>query len=122
MKRSPMPPRKTWMPRVNRERLARRRLEQFGDQAEIARKSRCYACGFPAPSEAAHVTRSRGAGGKSDGVVPLCSTRPWRMGCHRYQHDHGVTALEDRAEIPRGSLVREAARLADLVKRKKGAI
>lgn len=55
---------------------------QFGDKAEWIRTLPCLVCGN-LPSQAAHV-KSRGAGGLSEDLVPLCHTH------HAEQHAIGM--------------------------------
>ena len=57
--------------------------KQFGKKADWIRSLPCSACGAGAPSDPAHM-RSRGAGGTSEHLVPLC-----RM-CHIDQHNRGI--------------------------------
>lgn len=75
------------LPPVNKKRLAKRRAEQFGDQAQLCRESSCCACGAPPPSDPAHVL-SRGAGGKDGDTVPLCRR------CHDLQHSQGIKTFQ----------------------------
>ena len=60
-----------------------RRERQFGPKADWIRTLPCAACGRDGPSDPAHM-KSRGAGGTSDHLVPLC-----RM-CHTEQHTKGI--------------------------------
>lgn len=66
----------------NPERMAKRRADAFGPQAELCRALRCCVCGFPPPSDPEHV-RTRGAGGKDRDTVPLCRS------CHDLRHAKG---------------------------------
>lgn len=63
--------RKKLLKRRNDERLARRRAEAFGPQAEECRAMPCCACGARPPSEPHHFP-TRAAGGKDDACIPLC--------------------------------------------------
>lgn len=103
MKRPGPIKRKSWMPRVNRKRLARRRALQFGPQAELCRKSPCCIPGCRRRrSDPAHVV-STGAGGKDRGnVVPLC--RPHHdqqhlIGVKTFQRKHGLDLAAIAAEL-----------------------
>ena len=78
------PPRtRTALPRVNRERRAKRFESDFGGKAYLAfiHGHSCAACGVTGWTVAAHV-KSRGAGGKASDIVPLCGTRYGVTGCH----------------------------------------
>jgi hypothetical protein len=70
---------------VRREVEREARENVFGEKADWIRAQPCMCCavGFSRPSEAAHV-RSRGAGGTSKDLVPLCRKH------HQMQHDMGV--------------------------------
>ena len=80
--------------RRNEERLSKQRERDFGELAEYVRGLSCAACGYPAPSDPAHV-RSRGAGGHArlpngDGnLLPLCRI------CHTEQHSGGWSRILD---------------------------
>ena len=87
---------------VNKARLAKRRAQQFGDQAQLCRESSCCACGAPPPSDPAHVV-SRGAGGKDSDTVPLCRS------CHDLQHSAGIKSFQAERGL---DLKAEAAKLA----------
>ena len=103
MKRSPLIRRtrlqtRTPIKRVNRVRRARLHADNFGLPAAFIRSLPCIACGaegFTVP----HHVKSRGAGGKSKCIVPLCSTRGTTEGCHEeggrigwqsWQEKHGI--------------------------------
>ena len=87
----PAKPRKS-LPKVNKARAAKNRVEQFGtpDRVAAIRRMAC-ACshaprrhpectgGFSDPS---HV-KSRGAGGGAEDIVPMSA------GCHNAWHKHG---------------------------------
>lgn len=68
------------------EKRVARYNRQFGEHAETIRGLPCSVCKKPPPSDPAHV-RSRGAGGGSDDLIPLCRIH------HRLQHDKGWSAL-----------------------------
>ena len=90
-RRAPLRPgeplrRETPLRPINRERAAKREAKAFGAKARFVRTLHCLSCWSPPPSEAAHVT-SRGAGGDSTVLVPLCTA------CHRRQHANGWVAL-----------------------------
>lgn len=113
MKRSPMPPRKkplapgpgperkTRVRKRNPERQARLAEEQFGDHARWVRTLRCCVCGTR--PTVAHHTKTRGAGGKADALVPLCTV------CHDAVHTQGVRTFERRMGVDLGEI---ATRLA----------
>lgn len=95
--------RTTTLPKVNRQRLAKRHARQFGAQAKLCRTLRCACCEqLRRPQSgrtvAAHL-RSRGAGGLDEDTVPLCF-----FGCH--------PRLDDREGSPEAFL---AATGVDLV-------
>lgn len=71
------------MLKSKKEKQKERRERQFGPKADWIRTLPCAACGRDGPSDPAHM-RSRGAGGTSDHLVPLC-----RM-CHTEQHAKGI--------------------------------
>ena len=88
----------------NPARLKRLREAQYGPHADRIRSLPCLiGRDCHGTVEAAHV-RSRGAGGKSSDLVPLC------RGHHRELHDHGVRTWQCRYLI---DLKAEARRLAD---------
>jgi hypothetical protein len=89
--------RKTAVKKRNAVRIKKRREEAFGGKAEFVRSLPCVACprfGIiqMQPTEAAHA-RSRGAGGKADALIPLCSY------CHACQHNLGVRTFENRTGL-----------------------
>ena len=87
--------------KLNPERLAKRRAEQFGAYAEWIRTLPCCVTGRW-PVEAAHVL-SRGAGGKAAAnLVPLVWTE------HRALHFMGRWTYEEKRGI---NLSAEARRL-----------
>ena len=94
MKRTPLKrktplARRTPLRRTNRKRLAKRRLLQFGPQADACRRAHCIGCFAPPPCEPHHIL-SRGAGGLDADCIPLC------RGCHRELHSVGRTLFETR--------------------------
>ena len=106
------------VPRRNEKRARERFKKDYGTQGAMAHRSPCYACTRGCDREpdeqetqAAHVKRSRGAGGASGAIVPMCAR------CHAYQHNHGAAALEEKYGLKPGAFEREADRLADLVTR-----
>jgi len=117
MKRSPLKRetrlvRHTPIRRVNTDRLAACRAEQFGPCARMARRMGCCVPGCTAAPpldriDPAHV-RSRGAGGQDEGnVIPLCRRH------HDEQHRRGVLTWQlDR----RVDMRAEAERVARLVR------
>jgi hypothetical protein len=103
----------------NPERCAKAEAEDFGAPARVARCLDCcvWTCKARAPSDAAHY-RSRGAGGKSHQLVPLC--RP-----HHREQEASLRKFEakHRFKIPHmGSVVlcetleEVASYVADLVR------
>jgi 5-methylcytosine-specific restriction endonuclease McrA len=85
---------------ASKEKKKELRDRQFGPKAEWIRSLPCCACGTDGPCDAAHM-KSRGAGGTSDHLVPLCRE------CHTEQHTtgiktffskHGVIDILDLAE------------------------
>lgn len=93
MKRTPLKPgapprRRTTLRQVNPELKREREGRAFGRKAEWVRTFPCVVCGR-APVDAAHV-RSRGAGGTSEDLIPLCRE------CHSAQHQMGIRTFERR--------------------------
>jgi hypothetical protein len=87
LKRSPLR-------RVNPERAAKRREEQFGPEAEVVRWMNCCLprCRARPPSDPHHV-RSRGAGGTAKDLVPLCHAHHVEVhaaGRRTFEEAHGV--------------------------------
>jgi hypothetical protein len=58
----------------------------FGEKAKFVRTLPCLVCGAT-PSQACHA-KSRGAGGTSEHLVPMCPPH------HREQHDVGIRTFE----------------------------
>jgi len=77
--------------KANRKRKAERYREHFGSKAEYVRQLPCCVCGRAAPSEPHHYP-SRGAGGTSKDLVPLCTAhhREFHMGAETFQARYGV--------------------------------
>lgn len=86
--------RKSRLKPVNWERLARLRAKQYGAKAAWVAGLACCACGWPAPSDPAHV-RARGPNPTNETLLPLCKSNAetGRLGCHDRQHARGWTAL-----------------------------
>jgi hypothetical protein len=84
MRRTPIKP-------INRERRAARFARSFGPKAAWIADRPCLVCGLR-PTEAAHV-KSRGAGGTSADLVPLCREH------HREQHDTGIRTFAARHRL-----------------------
>lgn len=82
-----------------RKRKKARYATQFGSKSAWIRQLNCCACGHT-PSEPHHV-RSRGAGGTSKDLVPLCGV------CHRAVHSMGAETFQERMRI---DLTAEAAK------------
>jgi hypothetical protein len=95
-----------------RSKAARKRereRRQFGDKAKWIRDQPCVSCGRQGradgwPMHAAHV-RSRGAGGTSKDLVPLCGGP---KGCHAEQHWRGILTFQRERSVDLGA---EARRL-----------
>ena len=89
----PEPARKP-LPRVNRKRRRKLFEAQFESPAFVAfvQNCACVVCGG-SPCEAAHVTHSRGAGGKACDIAPLC------FDCHELQHRIGIKTMELYYEV-----------------------
>lgn len=85
LERGPGPERKTRLKPVNSKRKAQRNRDHFGDKAVWIRTLPCLVCGTT-PVEACHA-KSRGAGGTSEHLVPMCHKH------HREQHMMGVTSF-----------------------------
>lgn len=130
MKRSSMPPRKTELKRspmvayvetgggplprirkplarVNRARKAKRQTAAFGEHAHYIRSLPCLCMDKPGGwltctmrVEAAHA-KSRGAGGKADALVPLCSRH------HRELHDTGIATFSAKYGLDLPAIARE---------------
>ena len=62
--------------KVNRKRKAENHARAYGDKAEWIRAQTCAVCGWPAPSEAAHIG-SGGTSRKGDAstLLPMCGSR-----------------------------------------------
>jgi hypothetical protein len=92
MKRSPMPPRKSRIPRVNRQRKSKEWLRAYGsvERVEWVKGLSCVGCGRR-PSENAH-TVSGGKSRKADAntIAPLCGDIPGSsaFGCHMLYDRH----------------------------------
>jgi hypothetical protein len=91
-----MPPRKSRIPRVNRQRKSKNWLRAYGSGARVKwiQEQGCLVCGW-SPCDNAHVT-SGGTGRKSDAknIVPLCE------GHHRLAlHKHGRQWFETTYNI-----------------------
>lgn len=82
--------RKTRIKTANRERLTRLRRIQFGPQADLCRRSACFACGKPGPSDPHHEP-PRSCGGTDQDTVPLCKGLD---GCHRKRHSLGLEPFQ----------------------------
>ena len=96
MKRSRIKP-------ANPERLAKRRELQFGDAAELVRWMPCCvpACIARLPSDPHHA-KSRGAGGTSADLVPLCHPHHVEIhavGRRTFERAHGVELATEAERI-----------------------
>lgn len=80
----------------NYKRLKKLKARQFGGKAVVIRMLDCAACGEKPteekPSHAAHVV-SRGAGGTSKDLIPLCHI------CHERQHKWGIKTFADAYKL-----------------------
>lgn len=76
---------------INRKRKAERFERAFGPKAAWISRRPCLVCGS-VPCEAAHV-KSRGAGGTSADLIPLCTLH------HREQHDTGIRTFAARHHL-----------------------
>lgn len=120
---------------VNRARLAKRRAEAFGRQADLSRYMPCCACRPHSYAKREHILSrmSQGAelqrcgpdhaysephhepprsrGGKDADTVPLCPA------CHRERHDVGLAEFQRRHGIDLRGL---ASRLAAEMEKQDG--
>lgn len=103
--------RRTKLAPVNRKRLARLRVLQFGAQAELCRAMPCCSCGAPPPSDPSHI-KTRGAGGLDDVTVPQCRR------CHDRLGREGVTTFWARVGVDPWAVIE---RMRDLVARRQAA-
>jgi hypothetical protein len=95
---------------ARREKEAAARERAFGAKADWVRKQRCalednygYECRYHwdwngSVTDPAHVTHSRGAGGDSSAIIPLCRHH------HEQQHTIGVRTFEERYAVNLESL------------------
>lgn len=99
--------RKTPMKRRNKQRRKKLHREHYGTKAAYVRSHPCCVCARPAPSEPHHIP-SRGAGGTSKDLVPLCGTSvaEGREGCHAEFHRLGAETFQARHKV---DLVAKAA-------------
>jgi hypothetical protein len=113
MRRTRMPDRKTWMPRQNRKRRAKRKAEQYGPQAAVVHTLPCYVCALRIysvrtldeviamceldPCEGTHAHHEppigRGQVGKDSDTCPLCVVH------HDERHDIGIDTFERKYGI-----------------------
>lgn len=96
MKRTPLKRgaslrRRTRLRLVNRVRMAKRRARDFGDQAQLCRRSHCPACGaWPCDP---HHWPTRARGGTDRDCMPLCRA------CHTLVHTIGVYQFYARTRV-----------------------
>jgi len=83
--------RRSFLHAVNPERKAKLYERNYGEKADWIRSLPCLVCGAR-PCDAAHV-KSRGAGGTSADLVPLCHAH------HMEQHAIGVCTFEARYDV-----------------------
>ena len=88
----PMPERKTRMRRRNEARARKRRQRDFGSKAEYIVTHPCCACGSDYKVEPHHHP-TRGAGGTSKDLVPLCRA------CHREYHTYGAETFQGERRV-----------------------
>lgn len=93
LKRTGGPKRYTEMKRANSKRLAKRRAEEFGDKAAWIRTLPCAVPGCTRRDIDPDHVKTRGAGGKSDVLVPLCAFH------HRRKHWMGRWTFQDRYSV-----------------------
>jgi hypothetical protein len=96
-RKAPMPrgekrlrPKKRIKP-VNRKRKARLLEVQFGPKGAWIRTLECATCWAPPPSDPSHATKTRGAGGTAEHLIPQC--RPCHielgLGAERFEALYG---------------------------------
>jgi len=92
-KRLPLPRPTKRIRARNPKRAKRLFTEDFGSKKylEAIHVMPCAICGVYGWTVPAH-TRSRGAGGKVDDIVPLCCSRWWIEGCHERYDRREVVA------------------------------
>ena len=112
IRRTPMPGRKTMLRAkqqmrrrtriapINRERKAKLAAIQYGRKAAWIRTLPCEACG--AWPTVAHHVRTKGAGGSSDDLAPLCAE------CHDLVHTLGRSTFRRVSGV---NLIAAATRL-----------
>lgn len=112
LKRTPLK-RKTELKRtgrikpVNHKRKAQRNRDHFGEKAEWIRTLPCLVCG-QGPSQACHA-KSRGAGGTSDHLVPMCKKHhdeQHLVGVKTFGVYHGVDLMEEAESYHKAWLLR----------------
>lgn len=105
MRRVPLKPgkplqRKARMKKVNKERLEKRRAEEFGPQAQLCRESACCVPGCRLSGTATghkshpHHIKTRAAGGRDSDTVPLCGfhhAQVHRWGVGTFEELHGIS-------------------------------
>ena len=86
--------RRGYLPKRNRARAAKAFAKAYGSSefVEFTRARPCIVCGAT-PSETAHVTKTRGAGGGPEDCAPLCFSH------HREQGDTGVETFQRKYGI-----------------------
>jgi len=98
--------RKAPMRRRNPERAKRLFEKQYGEEAALVREMKCFVCELDhrrqtTRTEAAHV-RSRGAGGTSKDLIPLCTAHHGllhRLGIKTFEEAFGVNLREGAAAV-----------------------
>ena len=92
---------------INRKRRARLRAEAFGIQAELCRRTRCFACSsWPAEPHHEPPLKMGGVGADDSDTIPLCRK------CHDRRHDEGLSALAVDPEAAKAEMRRRVLELA----------
>lgn len=98
------------MKQTNSKRRAQRERDHFGPKAAWIRTLPCIVCG-QGPSQACHA-KSRGAGGTSDHLVPMCHKHhheQHRVGVKTFNAEHGIDLMAEAEHYERAWRMREDA-------------
>lgn len=81
-------------PKPKPKKHRKKRVNKFGTEARRIRyrSMSCLICGYT-PCSPCHLTKSVGAGGDEDDIVPMCHTH------HNEQHQHGITTFLTKYNI-----------------------